>query len=135
MPRNLTLADKSVMEQAASRLTTMQRAFVDNLFTPGLTQEEAAVKAGYSPRSAHVIASRTLRLPHVVDYIDACVNRGVKVFAAGALGVVKKLSESAKSPYVQLQAAQDLLDRAGHKPVEKSMVAVQGELRVNIDLS
>jgi len=48
---------------------------------------------------------------------------------------VVELSESANSPYVRLQAAQDTLDRAGHKPIDRSMVAVKGELNVTIDLS
>jgi hypothetical protein len=35
---------------------------------------------------------------------------------------------------VRLMAAQDLLDRAGFKPVERTMHAVAGELTVKIDL-
>jgi hypothetical protein len=47
---------------------------------------------------------------------------------------VRDLSTSAKSDYVRLQAAQDILDRAGHKAVEKQAHAVIGELNVRIDL-
>jgi len=134
MSQQMKKADKKAIELAGQQLTDKQRSFVDNLFIPGTGQAEAAIAAGYSPRSAAPIAVRTLKLPHVMEYIDACVNRGVKVLAIGALGVVKELSETAKSPYVRLQSAQDILDRAGHKPIDRSMVAVKGELTVNIDL-
>lgn len=135
MTKHLSIADKKAIGLAGEALTPKQKAFVDNLFLPGLTQVEAAIKAGYAPRSADVAASRTIRLPHVVDYLDECVNRGVRGMAAGALGVVQDLSTTAKSPYVRLQAAQDILDRAGHKPIEKSMVGLVGELNVKIDLT
>ena len=123
------------MELAAEKLTPKQHALVDNMFLPNTTQREAAVQAGYAERSAHVAASRVLRLPHVQDYISACVQEGIQSNSIRALGVVADLSDAAKSDYVRLQAAQDILDRAGHKPVEKSAVAVRGELSVNIDLS
>jgi|TARA_R110000823_G_scaffold99584_1_gene214929 hypothetical protein len=128
-------ADKKAIALAGQLITDKQRRLVDNLFVPGTTQREAAIAAGYSTKSADQQASRALRLPYVVEYIDACVGQGAKIMAMSALGVVKELSESGKSPYVRLQAAQDILDRAGHKPVEKSMVAMKGELTVNIDLS
>ncbi|MEK9909131.1 MAG: terminase small subunit [Candidatus Thalassarchaeaceae archaeon] len=123
------------MALAAEKLTPKQRALVDNLFLPGTTQEEAAINAGYAQTSAKVTASRTLRLPHVQEYINACVQEGIQSNSIRALGVVAELSDTANSDYVRLQAAQDILDRAGHKPVEKSAVAVRGELSVNIDLS
>lgn len=134
MTRSVTKADKNALELAASDLTDMQRALVDNLFTPGTTQEEAAIKAGYSVKSAAIEASRTLRKPKVLEYLDACVNHGVKAMAVGALNVVKDMSEQAKSPLVRLNAAQDILDRAGHQVDNKPIVQV-GELTVNIDLS
>jgi hypothetical protein len=134
MGKIVTKADKLAIEDAATDLTDRQRALVDNLFIPGITQEEAAVKAGYSPKSAHVEASRTLRKPKVIEYLDACVNHGIKANAVSAVMVVKDLSDQAKSPLVRLQAAQDILNRAGHAPDNKPVVNV-GELTVNIDLS
>ena len=46
-----------------------------------------------------------------------------------------ELSTNAKSEYVQLEASKDILDRAGYKPVEKSMSLVQGNISVSIDLT
>jgi len=134
MSKAVTKADKLAIEEAASELTPMQRALVDNLFAPGITQADAAVLAGYSTKSAAVEASRTLRKPKVLEYLDACVNHGIKAMAVGASMVVKDLSNQAKSPLVRLQAAQDILNRSGHAPDTKPVVNV-GELTVNIDLS
>jgi hypothetical protein len=134
MTKAITKASKAIIEDAASGLTDRQRKLVDNLFTPGTTQEEAAVKAGYSERSAAIEASRTLRKPKVLEYLDACVNHGIKAMAVGASMVVKDLSNQAKSPLVRLQAAQDILNRSGHAPDTRPVVNV-GELTVNIDLS
>jgi len=134
LTRSVTKADKSAIEDAASGLTAMQRSLVDNLFTPGITQEEAAVAAGYSPKSAAIEASRTLRKPAVVKYLDVCVNHGIKANAVSAHMVVKDLSDGAKSPLVRLQAAQDILNRSGHAPDTRPMISV-GELTVNIDLT
>ncbi len=131
---NVTVADKNVLEEFGQGCTDQQRMFVDNLFTPGMTQKDAAIAAGYAPKSASVSASRVLRLPQVVKYLDVCVNHGIKLHAVNAVNVVNSLSNTANSPYVRLQAAQDILDRAGHKPKEGIAVAV-GELTVNIDLT
>lgn len=46
-----------------------------------------------------------------------------------------ELSQSAKSEYVQLEASKDILDRAGYKPIEKSMNLVAGTIQVSIDLT
>ena len=134
MGKAITKADKALIEDAATGLSDMQRALVDNLFTPGTTQEEAAILAGYAPKNAAAQASRALSKPKVLDYLDACVNHGIKHMAIGASMVVKDLSNQAKSPLVRLQAAQDILNRSGHGADTKAVVNV-GELTVNIDLS
>lgn len=125
---------KQAMFEAAENLSDKQKAFIDNLFTPGTTQQQAAIKAGYAEKSAHVAASRNLKLPNVQEYLNACVQDAIQSNSVMALQAVADLTTTAKSPYVRLQAAQDILDRAGHKPVDKSMVAVRGEMNVNINL-
>ena len=47
---------------------------------------------------------------------------------------MRRLSQGAKSEYVQLEASKDLLDRAGYKPIDRSQVQVAGDIRVSIDL-
>lgn len=133
MPRGLPKVREEV-QLAAMKLTPKQKGLIDNLLIPGTTQEQAAIQAGYAQASAGVQATRTLRLPHVQTYINAVVNEGIQVHSINALASVAQLSTGAKSEYVKLQAGQDLLDRAGHKPEERSPVNV-GALVMNIDLS
>ncbi len=52
-----------------------------------------------------------------------------------ALEVIERLTTTGKSDYVKLQAAQDIMDRAGYKPVEQKQVQMIGDLSVHIDLS
>jgi hypothetical protein len=54
--------------------------------------------------------------------------------ATVAAAKVMTLARGAKSEYVQLQAAQDILDRAGFKPIDRAQVQVAGDIRVSIDL-
>lgn len=123
------------MNLAAEKLTDKQRMFVDNLFIPGTTQEQAAINAGYAKRSAKVQASRNLKVSAVQEYLNTCVQEAIQSNSIRALNTVANLSDSANSSYVRLQAAQDILDRAGHKPVDKSAVAIKGDMTVHIDLS
>ncbi len=76
-------AEKALMVKTADALTPKQKHFVDNLFTPGITHVQAAIDAGYAERSAHVAASRTLRLAHVQEYINACVAEAVRLIVSG----------------------------------------------------
>lgn len=134
MGKMISAQDKANIEEAGSKLTAKQRALVDNLFIPGTTQEEAAIQAGYAANSAHVTASRTLRLEHVMDYLDVCITHGNKLQAIKAQQVIESLLDTAKSDYVKLQAAQDVMDRAGHKSLEKQGISVMGDLNVQINL-
>jgi len=51
-------------------LTKKEAAFVDYLFICGLNGYAAAVKAGYSERSAYVTASQNLRKPNITKAIQ-----------------------------------------------------------------
>ena len=134
MSKSITRADKAELEEASQAMTPKQRAFVANLFTPGLSNKDCAVMAGYAEGSAHVEASRLLQNPRILEYMDVCMRHTLKLDALRARSVAD-LSTSAKSDYVRLQAAQDSLDRGGYKPIEKVAHNVQGELSVKIDLS
>jgi Phage terminase, small subunit len=134
MSQNITKRDKAEIEEAGSELTERQRKFVANLFQPGMSHKDCAIHAGYAEKSAHVEASRLLRNARVLEYIDVCMQHSLKADAVKARRVIADLSDTAKSDYVKLQSAQDIMDRAGYKPVEKHAHAVRGELTVNIDL-
>ena len=120
---------------AAQKLTKKQMALVDTLVATGCTLRVAAKEAGYSDgESGRVSASRTIRLPHVQQYMMQRVTEQLGMNATLAAAKVMTLAQGAKSEYVQLEAAKDILDRAGFKPIERSQVQVAGDIRVSIDL-
>jgi phage terminase small subunit len=119
-----------------SKLTEKQTALVDTLVADGCTVREAAGKAGYAEgESGRVSASKALRQPHVQQYMMQRVTETLGLNATVAASKLLNLAKGAKSEYVQLEASKDILDRAGFKPVERSMHLHAGEIKVSIDLS
>ena len=119
-----------------NELTTKQRDLVDTIVTTGCSITEASQKVGYAKgESGRVVASRTLRLPHVQRYM---IERVANTIGLGAVTASKKLvelSNGAKSEYVQLEASRDILDRAGIRAPDKVQHDIQGDIKINIDLS
>lgn len=119
----------------AKKLTSKQQALVDVMVAEGLNTRDAATRAGYSDgKAGYVTAHRTLKLPHVQQYMMQRITEQLGLNATVAATKVMQLASGAKSEYVQLQAAQDILDRAGFKPIDRSQVQVAGDIRVSIDL-
>ena len=117
------------------KLTKRQTALVDNIVANGCTIAKAAEIAGYSSgESGRVTATKTMKLPHVQQYLMTRMNEEFGLSATLAAGTVRRLAMGAKSEYVQLEASKDLLDRAGYKPIDRSQVQVAGDIRVTIDL-
>ena len=117
------------------KLTKRQTALVDTIVANGCTIAKAAEIAGYSSgESGRVTATKTMKLPHVQQYLMARMNEEFGLSATLAAGTVRRLAMGAKSEYVQLEASKDLLDRAGYKPIDRSQVQVAGDIRVTIDL-
>ena len=118
------------------RMTKRQRLLVDTYVANGCSIKEASIIAGYSSgESGRVTASKTLRLPHIQEYMQQRIRETIGMNATIASRKVLDLASSAKSEYVQLEASKDILDRAGYKPVDKSMSIVTGGINVSIDLS
>ena len=118
------------------KLTEKQTALVDTLVANGCSIKKAAELAGYSKgESGRVSASKALKLPHVQQYMMQRMNEQFGLSATIAAGRLRTLVSDAKSEYVQLEAAKDLLDRAGYKPIDRSQVQVAGDIQVSIDLS
>ena len=117
-------------------VTAKQAALVDALVANGCSIKKAAELAGYSKgESGRVSASKALKLPHVQQYMMQRMNEQFGLSATIAAGRLRSLVSDAKSEYVQLEAAKDLLDRAGYKPIDRSQVQVAGDIQVSIDLS
>lgn len=124
------------MLPADRKLTDKQTALIDIMVAEGLSPAKAAVKAGYSEgKAGYVSAYRALKTPHVQQYMMQRMNEEFGISATVAVGTVRRLAQSAKSEYVQLEASKDLLDRAGYKPIDRSQVQVAGDIKVSIDLT
>ena len=125
---------KSMMSPK-DKLTFKQRALVDALVTTGCTITEASQKAGYAKGEAgRVIASRTLRIPKVQQYMMNQISSTIGMGAIQASHMLNALSGSAKSEYVRLEASKDILDRVGLRAPDKVQHSVGGELSIKIDL-
>jgi phage terminase small subunit len=131
-PPHLHIAKPS---EGEGSLNERQERFVDHFSTGLHTQEQAAILAGYSPESAAQAAYRLQRNPVIQHMISKALMTRLSFSAAKALSVIERLSESARSDYVKLAAAQDLLDRAGYKPPERTDLRLDANLTVSLQLS
>lgn len=121
---------------SSKKLTAKQTALVDALVANGCSIKKASEMAGYaSGEAGRVTASKTLKLPHVQQYMMQRLGETMGLNATFAASKVLRLATSAKSEYVQLEASKDILDRAGLKAPDKHMHLHAGEIKVNIDLS
>ena len=117
------------------KLTPKQIKLVDTLVAQGCSITQASQIAGYAHGdSGRVTASKALKLPHVQDYMMRCINESIGMNATIASSKLVKLSQGAKSEYVQLEASKDILDRAGFKAPDKHLHLHQGDIKVSIDL-
>lgn len=113
-------------------LTDKQEAFVSEYVATGGKVGIAATRAGYASKNE---GSRLLRDPKIIKLIQERMTQAIGVHAVSALATVAKLSKSARSDYVRLEAAKDLLDRAGFKPPDKQLVKLSGDLSVSFDIA
>jgi len=96
------------------KLTKKQKDFAHEFISTG-NGTQSALKAydTDNPRVASVIAAENLVKPNVREYIES--------HAPDAAARIVQLSISAQNETVRLNANRDILDRAGYKPVEKSV--------------
>ena len=134
-PRKIPPLADGVLAQSDSRLTDKQTAFVHEYVLNGGRAEDAAIAAGYAKASARSEASRILKLPHIQQELVRETLTRLGLAAPQALSTVMRLSEGARSEYVQLQAAQDLLDRAGFRPPDRVDHRVDASLTVTFDIA
>ena len=122
-----------------SELTEKQKKLVDTIVTTGCSIKEGAKIAGYSSKGSEeagrVSASRTLRLPKVQSYMQQSIARTLGLGAVSASRKLIDLSSGARSEYVQLEASRDILDRVGLRAPDKVAHNIQGDIKINIDLS
>ena len=131
-PRKIPpLADGVLAESDGSR-TTKQAAFIAEYVANGGKATDAAIAAGYAQANE---GYRLLANPLIQQEILKETLSRLGMAAPQALSTVMRLSEGARSEYVQLQAAQDLLDRAGFRPPDRVDHRVDASLTVTFDIA
>ena len=116
-------------------LTYKQRLLVDTIVAEGCSIAKASQIAGYAKGdSCRVTASKTLRLPKVIEYMNSKVAEIGRLGTIPAIKNMVRLATNAKSEYVQMEASKDLLDRGGFKAPDRVQHQVGGNLSIKIDL-
>ena len=129
-PKNVN----ALLPKKPTQLTKRQKTLVDTLLSQNCSIEEASKLAGFSENSARVQGSQTLRKPHVQEYMYQQIRESFGVHSLRAVNTLQKLSSTAKSEYIQLEASKDILDRAGFKAPDQHQHQVLGDFTVHIDL-
>lgn len=120
--------------------TGQQKLFVDNyLKLRKKNQTQAAVDAGYSPKSASSQAYQLLQNPIVLEYLEKREKQLEKElkreFFFDAIDARQVLSDIMNNPEAKdadrASAAKDLLDRAGYKAVD--VHEIQANVNTNAD--
>lgn len=96
-----------------SDLTPKQEGFVKDYLDTGNATEAAARNYNVSNRNvAKAIGSENLAKPDVRAYLESKAERAAEI--------VYELATMSENDVVRLNASKDILDRAGHKPVERT---------------
>lgn len=109
-------------------LTEQRKRFVDELIKlHGTNQRQAAINAGYSPKSAESQASQILKDPKVKEYYNqqksALIRSIWEKLSFMTLEAVETSYDIMKNPDAKdadrLKAAFDILDRSGFRPDDR----------------
>ena len=103
----------------ARTLTPKQEEFAQAYVKNGGQKQKSAIDAGYAVESAAVKANRLLNKTHVLDRIHELTHNTFAGLAPKLLDRLVRLATDARSEKVQFDALKDLLDRSGHRPVER----------------
>jgi phage terminase small subunit len=106
-------------------LTKKQKEFADEYLETG-NGTQAALKAydTTSENMAAVIASGNIRKDKIKEYLESKAERAAEV--------IFELLENAQNETVKLNAGKDILDRAGHKPIDRKDITSDGKPIINI---
>ena len=117
-PSNPKLLDASLTEKEESFMLNL----VDNKMEP----HEAFKAAGYKDGDTNSIQYRSKRLQrHLWLHIEKRISEKVGETANLALNVVEELLRSGESENVRLNAARDILSRAGYDATQKSETTIK----------
>lgn len=114
-------------------MTERQKRFVDEyILLKGRNQTQAAVNAGYSPKTAYSIASENMKKPEIQDYLaqrkkelEEELRQSLFFDAVQARDVMARILEDPQATdRDKLTAARDFLDRAGFGPVQRQEITL-----------
>lgn len=114
-----------------SDLTDKQQAFVEHYVRSLGKVGLSALKAGYSDRTA---GSQLLRNPKIVEEIRRQTQQDLTLHGVTAIGITRKLMKSARSDYVKLEAAKQLISLSPFQPPDRKLIAIAGDLSVSFDI-
>ena len=105
-------------------LTERQEEFCRIFVSNGSKGPEAAREAGFSA-DGRQDSYRLLHLPHIQVRIFDLTRQKMSGYGPKMLKVLVDLATSARSEKVRFDAAKDLMDRVGFKPVERILSVTQ----------
>jgi phage terminase small subunit len=124
----------AILPKKQPTLNTRQKALVDILISEGCSVSEASKLAGYKDSTSGCQGYATLKKSHVMEYMYQQIQESFGINSLKAQKTLSRLSQSAKSEYVQMESAKDILDRAGFKAPDKHQHQIVGDFKVHIDL-
>ena len=107
-------------------LTDKEEAFVTNIVDNKQEPLDAFYAAGYKGDSENANKSRSKRLQrHLWLHIEHRIQQRVGETSTMALNVLEELMRSAESENVRLNAARDILSRAGYDATQRSETTIK----------
>ena len=125
----------ALLPKKPQELNARQKALVDTLLSTDCSVEEASKVAGFKGKTPAVQGYQTLKKPHVAEYMHQSILQKFGIDSLKAQSVLSRLATNAKSEYVQMESAKDILDRAGYKAPDKHQHQLVGDFNVHIDLT
>ena len=110
------------------KLTGQQIKCIE-LMLDGKTQVEIANEIGV----AEVTVSRWKKQDLFREKLKEAVNLKFERMAVIAQLTIQNLATNAQSESVRLNAAKDILDRGGYKPIDEQKITAEGDFCITID--
>lgn len=118
-------------------LTSKQEDFCNNI-AEGSNITNAAIKAGYSKKTAYSTGSENMKKPDIQARVSELQEDKVKLLRRRFIGesekafnvLVRVMEDEDTPPQTKTQTAKILLDYAGFKPIDKQETNVTGELDI-----
>jgi hypothetical protein len=123
-----------IFAEPARELTDKQAAFVKEYVGNGGNGQAAAIAAGYSKQSANSIAVQLKRNPLIQQAVQKELVTQMGYAAVPALARIVQLVDGARSDYVRLEAAKDLLNRSGFQAPTRVDHRLDAGLSVTLSL-